>query len=189
VLVGTILGIAVLASVQLDADRVRDGPYAASVAAAKARIAAFDAKSKESLTLIARGSGTASEQEWQVSLAQARSQTALLARLDPAASGLPAALDGWTAVHREIRARDDGGSWERAVALATGTGKGSANAAFAAFDDRSGTVLARAGAATSRELDSAGRWLAVVGLLTVLLGLLAAGGSWWGFALRLEEYR
>src|ERR1019366_7553752 len=61
ILVTLLVGYIVLASVSSRVSSVRDGSYAATLATAKARIAAFDAKSNESLTLIAHGSGAAFE--------------------------------------------------------------------------------------------------------------------------------
>ena len=52
---------------QAEVDTTRDGVYAATLSTAQARIAGFDAKSNESLTLIARGSGGAFEKAWQAS--------------------------------------------------------------------------------------------------------------------------
>ena len=40
----------------------------------------------------------------------------------------------YTNVHRSIRELDDSGKWDQAVSQATGSGKDSANARFAAFD-------------------------------------------------------
>ena len=63
VLVGLVAGWLVLGSVSARVEQVRDGPYAAALATAQARIAAFDAKANECLTLIARGSGAAFEED------------------------------------------------------------------------------------------------------------------------------
>ena len=57
VLVGLVAGWLVLGGVSARVEQVRTGPYAAALATAQARIAAFDAKASESLTLVKRGSG------------------------------------------------------------------------------------------------------------------------------------
>lgn len=189
VLVCMVVGGALLVGVQSDTRRVRDGPYAASLAAAKARIAAFDAKSLESLTLIARGSGDDLEASWKTAAGEAGEQTGRLAGLERQASDLPDALEAWKDAHEKIRAEDDRGEWEAAVRLATRAGKGSANRAFDTFDERSLAVLERAGTRTSEGLEDPRALLAVAGLLALVLGPLAAGCAWWGFAQRLEEYR
>ena len=109
---------------------IQTGSFAAVNAAADARIDANNAKSNESLTLIARGSGGAFETAWKASaesvVGQPRAGWAGRAR--PAGSGR--LHDG----AQQIRELDDGGEWDRAVALATGTGPESANTAFNAFD-------------------------------------------------------
>ena len=67
VLVTMVVGTVGLLAVKGDVDTTRDGVYAATLSTAQARIAGFDAKSNESLTLIARGSGAAFEKAWQAS--------------------------------------------------------------------------------------------------------------------------
>ena len=67
VLVGLVAGWLVLGGVSARVEQVRTGPYAAALATAQARIAAFDAKASESLTLIKRGSGAAFETNWHSS--------------------------------------------------------------------------------------------------------------------------
>ncbi|MEO5608284.1 MAG: hypothetical protein ABIQ61_05325 [Ornithinibacter sp.] len=189
VLVTLVLGTAGLLSVRTTVDVTRDGVYAATLSTAQVRTAGFDAKSNESLTLIARGSGAAFQKAWQGS---ADTVTAGLAELaqNPASSGLaPLPWSDYASVHQKIRARDDSGDWEGAVALATGLGNGSGNTAFAAFDASSGTQLATLSEQTSRQLGATGGWLPVAGALGVLAGLLAAASAWWGVSLRLEEYR
>ena len=67
ILVTLVVGAILLSSVSSRVGTVRDGSYAATLATATARISAFDAKSNESLTLIARGSGSAFEKAWKSS--------------------------------------------------------------------------------------------------------------------------
>ena len=61
VVVGIIAGLGVLAGAAGTATRTAQGPYAATVALASARTAAFDAKAQESLGLIARGNAGSAE--------------------------------------------------------------------------------------------------------------------------------
>ncbi len=67
VLVTLLIGVVGLVGVGNKVDTVRDGVYAATLSTAQARIAGFDAKSNESLGLIARGSGAAFETAWKAS--------------------------------------------------------------------------------------------------------------------------
>lgn len=189
VLVALVAGVVALTAVARSVDTVRTGVYAATLSTAKARIAAFDAKSNESLTLIARGSGAAFEKAWQVSDAAVRTELSHLAG-NPVSAG-PGALP-WPAyegVHRQIRALDAKGDWNGAVKLATGTGAQAGNGSFAQFDTASAQQLSSLNAKVASRLDGAGAWLPVGGALGVLAGLLAAALAWRGFSLRLEEYR
>ena len=189
VLVTLVLGTVGLLSVKSSVDATRDGVYAATRATAQARVAGFDAKSNESLTLIARGSGAAFEKAWQASsTAVGAGLTAL--EQNPASSGLtPLPWKGYTTVHQQIRAADDGGDWEGAVALATGSGADSGNSAFAAFDTASDEQLTTLSGQTAQQLDDTGGWLPFAGVLGLLAGVIAALCAWWGVSLRLEEYR
>ena len=145
----------------------------------------FDAKSNESHTLIARGSGGAFEKARQTTAAAVRSELTELGQ-NPASSGLsPLPWSEYAGVHQQIRALDDGGNWDGAVTLATGTG----NATFAAFDESSDAQLGTLSGQTSQQLDDAGGWLPISGALGLLAGLVAAASAWWGVSQRLEEYR
>lgn len=175
----------VLVSVSSQVGDARSTHYAAADALSTARLGAYDAKANESLTLIARGSGSAFEGAWVASAAQV--DDALDSPVVP--SPVPAAWDAYAEQHAAIRQLDDDGAWEEAVAAATSREEGSANAAFAAFDDASSTALTEASDATSTALESAGSGL-VLGLwLSVAAGLAVAVLSWGGISRRIEEYR
>ena len=79
---------------------------------------AFDAKSNESLTLIARGSGSAFEKAWQASSAAVTTEPASSTRTRRPRACDPLPWKAYADVHQEIRRLDDGGDWEKAVALA-----------------------------------------------------------------------
>jgi hypothetical protein len=189
VLVALVTGVIALVAVGRTVDTVRTGVYAATLSTAKARIAAFDAKSNESLTLIARGSGTAFEKAWQASDAAVQTELSHLAG-NPVSAG-PGALPWprYEGVHKQIRSLDNKGDWDGAVRLATGTGSEAGNGSFAQFDTASARQLSSLNAETASRLDRARTWLPVGGALGVLAGLLAAACAWRGFSLRLEEYR
>ena len=190
VLVALVAGVVALAAVARSVDTVRTGVYAATLSTAKARIAAFDAKSNESLTLIARGSGTAFEKAWQASDAAVRTELKHLAGNPVSAGrGTPLPWPTYAGVHQQIRTLDNKGDWNGAVKLATGTGAQTGNGSFAQFDTASARQLSSLNAETASRLDRARTWLPVGGALGVLAGLLAAACAWRGFSLRLEEYR
>jgi hypothetical protein len=189
VLVTLVVGAVGLTGVKRQVDAARDGVYAATLSTAQARIAGFDAKSNESLTLIARGSGTAFEKAWQASDAAVKAELTELGRNPASASLDPLPWSGYASVHQQIRTLDDSGDWEGAVELATGTGSGTGNATFAIFNTSSDQQLAGLSDQTAQQLDVAGGWLPLAGALGVLAGVVAAVCAWWGVSLRLEEYR
>ncbi|WP_251153886.1 hypothetical protein [Cellulosimicrobium sp. Marseille-Q4280] len=184
-LVGTIL----LSQASTRAQDVRTGPYAATLAASQAYALANEAKSMEAFTLIKRGSGQAYEEEFQAATADA-SERLDAAAADGVLDGSTAqALDEWVAHHAEIRALDDGGDWDGAVALATSTEPDSANAAFDAFSAAARDDIETNAAATRDDLGSASTSAAVAGWLLLVAGLVAALLAWRGMTARLEEYR
>ena len=189
VFVALVLGAIGLFGVGNKVDTVQDGVYAATLSTAQARIAGFDAKSNESLTLIARGSGADFETAWKAADQVVQRQIHDLAQ-NPAADGLDTLpWDPYATVHARIRQLDDSGRWDGAVALATSTASGSGNVTFAKFDDSSGAQLSSLGKDTASDLDQAGGWLPFAAVLGLLAGIVAALLAWWGFAQRLEEYR
>jgi hypothetical protein len=185
-LVGLVWGGSSMASAASDASSARDGAYRTTTSLAQSRIDAFAAKSAESLTLINRGNGAASEEEWQVQYANA------LAELEQSRfrdTDLVDLLEGYGAVHTQIRELDDGGDWDGAVAMATGFDPGTANAAFGAFDDESASILADAAADLDNRLDDATSPLGSLRTVLLVLSVLAAVGVAIGFTQRLREYR
>ena len=159
------------------------------ISTATARIAAFDAKSNESLTLIARGSGSTFEKAWVSSSKIVTDQSAAAARLSSDAANMGALWAGYTKTHTQIRKADDGGNWEGAVSQATGNAATSANAIFDAFDARSRAALTSTSRAATDSLDAPRTWLSFAAWLALVVGIAAAASAWWGVSLRLEEYR
>jgi hypothetical protein len=162
---------------------IESGSFTLVNAAADARIDANNAKSNESLALIARGSGAAFETAWKASA------DSVDANLDPLEPGLTEQWDSYAAVHTEIRALDDGGKWDDAVALATGTGPESANTVFNAFDASLADTLAQVSRDAS---DGLSGWQpvlvgAAIGVFIAGLGAALLGRR--GVAARLREYR
>ena len=189
VLVTLVIGWIGLGAVGNRVDGVRNGSYATTLATATARIAAFDAKSNESLTLIARGSGSTFEKAWKASSKIVTDESAAAARLSEAAKKMGALWGHYATTHLEIRKADDTGNWEGAVTRAIGSDPNSANATFAAFDSSSGAALTSSSKAAADSLDSPRAWLAFAAWLGLLAGAAAAVSAWWGVSLRLEEYR
>jgi hypothetical protein len=189
VLVVGVVGAVLLSQTSSAARSVRDGPYAATLAASTAYSEANDAKAMESFTLIKRGSGQTYEESFVELTADATQ------RLDEA--GAAGVLDGtaaghlkdWITQHQAIRALDDGGDWDGAVALATSTADGSPNAAFTAFSQAVTQDITDNIEATQSDLASAGSRSALAGWALLAAGLVAAILAWRGLNARLEEYR
>ncbi len=163
---------------------VRTGSFADLNQAAEARIQANDAKANESLTLISRGSGASFEQSFQASSVIVENNLAAVNTSD--LSGL------WTQygqTHEKIRSLDDGGSWDQAVALATGAGDDSANTTFNAFDAALASYLDDVSAETANDLGGRIPGLVVLAIVTLLAGLAAGLLSRRGVDARLKEYR
>ena len=112
-------GTAVLSNGTQTGQDVLDGSYSAGAWLALARTAGFDAKTNQSLTLIARGNGAAFEQRWQ---GQADSVDQALAKAEELGSvDAGRAREHWDAHrsrHETIRRLDDAGQYDAAVSLA-----------------------------------------------------------------------
>lgn len=182
--VALLAGLAGLVRLSGRVGDVRTGSFAEVNAAATARTEAYDAKANESLTLIARGSGSAFDQAWTSSAATVAQQLTLLDE-----PGLTTDWSAYTKVHTAIRALDDGGDWDGAVARATGTAANSANLQFTTFDGSLAGALESANTGTSSALAGQVPGLVVAAVLSLLAGLAAALLGRRGVAVRLREYR
>jgi hypothetical protein len=171
----------------------------AATALDEARTAVLQARSGESLTLVARSGGFASDDDVTAQIARVvgpDGTTGLLARADGGAPGstdrVPAlytAVGDWQAAHRRVRELDDGGRYTDAVASVVTTAPGGSGAAFERLDgafrtaiDAERTAFGDAAAAASG---------AMTGLATgpAVLALLAAAGVAVGLGRRIGEYR
>lgn len=189
VLLVLVAAAVVLGSVASTVGDVRRGSYAVERALSDARVAAFDAKANESLTLISRGSGAAFEESWAASAVTTETLLGDAVDLGGAGGELQDAWAAYAEEHRAIRALDDGGEWDQAVAAATSREPGSANAAFQSFAQVSQERLDTASLRTASALTGAGVGLELGAWLALLAGLLAAALGWWGMWQRIEEYR
>lgn len=181
---GATIGVMTLA--QHRANDARDGAYLATVQLATARTDGFDARSEENLTLINRGSGQANEARFKQ---LADNATGILAKAAAAGGtgeeATKSAFATYLAGHTKIRTADDGGQWDKAVALADTT----AATDFAGFDKASGDALANRADQLHDDLGKAKAPLVVTGLAALVISLLAAAACWWGANIRLREYQ
>src|SRR5918993_61431 len=179
-----ILGLAGLATTSGRVSELQSGSLTRLTQVSQARIEANNAKSNESLTLIARGSGAAFEEVWQSSAGQVqanldRSQNPELGQL----------WQDYATVHTEIRDLDDSGTWDQAVSRATGSGKDSANARFSAFDTSATTFIDEMANVTRDGLRGPRIGLVIGAVLIFVAGIAAALVGRRGVAERLREYR
>ena len=184
-LVALMVAAGAMALAQSKANGVRDGSLANATALSNSRVAAFTAKSTESLTLIARGSATEKDETWAGFMTQAL-------KLPSGNDAAKKALQDYGELHRAINATDVKGEWDKAVASAVNPGtpeKPTANTRFAVYADLTEKALTSQATEATDDLGAAGNSLLPAGILVVLAGLLAAIGAWWGISLRLDEYR
>lgn len=188
-LVGGIVTVAAVLGGNGVARSVASGPYAATVATSQALSLATDAKSMESFTLIKRGSGGDSEESYQTSLDGAQSLLTEAAETEETSSDTQSLLTAWDEKHTEIRALDDGGDWDGAVAAATSADDGSAGAAFAAFADQAHADVEATSTDAVDRLGSAATTAQVAAWVALLLGVAGAVAAAAGMNVRLKEYR
>ncbi|WP_125774913.1 hypothetical protein [Antribacter gilvus] len=211
-LVGAVVVTAAVVGGNGVARGVNDGPYGAVVTSSQALAQATDAKSMESFTLIKRGSGQAYENRFvactdtsaltpeqladeafaealavcPLSAAEILDQATADGQLAGSSSTL---LGQWVAEHQEIRALDDGGEWEDAVAAATASGEGTAAAAFDAFAEQVRDDITASGQEVDQRLGSASGTSATAAWVALLAGLIAAVLAASGLNVRMKEYR
>jgi hypothetical protein len=184
VLVTVVVGGAGMAEASRTAEDTRDDTYANALALSRARIAAYDAKSNESLTLIARGSGAEFEKGWKEAVQRVDAELAKVGRV-----GAPSGWQDYKRSHEAIRTADDRGNWDDAVNLAIGSGGNSANTYFGAFDKSSAASLETTSKAAQQQLGTARGALPPIGWLGLPIGIVAALLAAWGLSQRLGEYR
>ena len=177
-----------------DADAAVSGPLTSADRAAQARAAAFEAQSQEALTLINRGNGAANESNWQRANDEVgRALGTGLGSDFGLSNGAGVAYASYTDAHAEIRALDDAGDWDKAVAISLGKEPTStatnAVTAFGNFDQLVGEIVqAENGRATS-SLSDAVKPLRTLRLVVFLVGLAVAVFGALGYGQRLREYR
>ncbi|EWT03640.1 hypothetical protein N865_09350 [Intrasporangium oryzae NRRL B-24470] len=164
--------------------QVQSGNYDRAVQLATVRTAANDARSNESLTLIARGSGTAFEKAWKANDTTVTDKVRAL--------GDDALTTAWTAygsIHQRIRQLDDSGKWDDAVALSTDSSTNGAGGAFESFDK---TVTQERDVASRDAVSELQGLGGPALLLAIAIGLASLAASWLivrGMGQRIEEYK
>ncbi|MFI5730612.1 hypothetical protein ACIA49_10875 [Kribbella sp. NPDC051587] len=187
VLLTTLIGGFALLAASGHATDARRGNYDSTLALSRARIAAYDARSNESLTLIARGSGDAYDTAYNESAATVDEQLRKVSGVD---ASLTSQWESYKEVHSLIRDQDKGGKWDTAVGVAVGRSSGTNSVTtFNAFDNNSADHLKATSEGVSTQLKSARDGLPPIGWLGLPIGILAALLVAWGMSQRLGEYR
>ncbi|ONI73121.1 hypothetical protein ALI144C_45055 [Actinosynnema sp. ALI-1.44] len=168
----------------------------------QARIVALKCRADETLTLVARGDGTAYEKEWQelapTISGKGENDKDLLAKArasasDPAISQqVRGAIDNaqaWQEAHRKLRELDDTGQYDQAVSMALGDDDKDAASAFNKLDENLSNAIQKGREKFVESTSSAQN--ALTGLVpgVAVLALIGAGGALVGIRQRLREYR
>jgi hypothetical protein len=188
VVVLLVAGISMIVA-QSAATRAKENSYAATVALANARIAAYAGRSYANITLIYIGTGgdyltSQGKYEEQVSLARTELSTAA----ERGVSISDEDLVSWSAEASRIN-ETALGNWTEAAHQATTNTEDSANARFHAFDRATSDRLRQQALEAAGDLRTGRTWLKISGWLAALAGISAAVASWIGVSTRLEEYR
>jgi hypothetical protein len=182
--------------VMTNVDESRENGSEQTTVLAQARINALAARGNETLTLVARGSGDAFEEEYRDIrgvLAREQLPEALALATDGAVrQNVQDAIDqeiAWNRVHGEIREDDRGGDYLGAVALALRTEDGGAAAYFDAVDKNLAEAISHTTGTFEQEVSQASGALTGTAVGVLLLALVAAAGAVTGIWQRLKEYR
>lgn len=184
VLLAWVAGVIALSTINGGVSELQNGSFTRLTLVSQARIEANNAKSNESLTLIARGSGASFEQAWQNSAQQVQ------ANLDQSGNDQLGELwQDYAQVHTAIRKLDDGGKWDQAVSRATGSADNSANTTFSSFDRAATEFVDEMAGLTKDGLTGPRTGLVIGAVLILMVGIAAALLGRRGVAERLREYR
>ena len=172
----------------------------AAAALDDARAAVLQARSNESLVLVARSGGSASDEGFTAQLDRvlgAGGESGLLAAAayvaDPASderiAAVRTAAEEWVSAHRRVRELDDGGRYQDAVAAATGIDPGTSRTEFGRLDARLGIAIRAERDEFSAAAGAADAALTGLAVGPAVLALLAAGAAVAGIGQRMGEYR
>jgi hypothetical protein len=174
--------------------RGADGHGDAARALEDAHAAALQARSNESLVLVARGGAGASDQGFTAQIDRVLAPGGFIdtaAAADPGAdlSTVRAAAERWRDAHVALRALDDGGRFPEAVASATGADPQGSGVAFAALDATLDAAIEAQRTAFAGDAAAARAAVDPLPAASAVLGVLAAVGIVLGIGRRLGEYR
>lgn len=188
-----VFGAGVQGSAMGSADDAVAGPLTIADLAAQARSAGYDARSQESLTLINRGNGQANEARWVTAANTARNAVDRLCEVRTSACDLRTDFAAYSDAHSALRAIDDGGDWDTAVAAVRSSDAAPADAnvtgTFDEFAAASESLVASSAADAAQGLADAGSGLGGLRIIAFLIGLAVAALAVVGYGQRSREYR
>jgi hypothetical protein len=167
------------ASNSIEQSRIKAGAFENF---AKARILAQQARTDETLQLIARGDITASEKSFNDRI---QAMTALMGTAPSAAAD---GVKAWSASHRKQVDAYEGGDYDAAVAQAVGTDPSASQAQFAIVEAGLRDEIEQSRAAMRDHVSTAGTWLAWTPVGTLVLMAVAAAAAVAGSWPRLKEF-
>jgi len=182
----------------LEAGKVANGHDAGTrqvELAVQARITALKMRANETLTLVARGDGGEYEAEFKKLQTDVSGDDSLLARARSIAADATVLgnaernVTDWLAAHEKVRALDDGGSYQDAVALAIGDANDGAAVAFNDLDKNLSSAINDGRAVFVDQTGAASSVMTALVPGVAVLALLAAAGVTMGIRERLQEYR
>lgn len=183
------VGLMMFGSASATANDVRLGDYRATLAVSQALSLAGEARSAEAFTLIQRGNGASYEEAYQEAITQATADLERAAGATGSGTDLKDLLAAWDTGHQSIRALDDDGDWDGAVALAVSDAEDAPGAAYRTFVTAADADISERATAALEDLGSAGTLAMIAGWVLAVAGVACAVLSWRGLSQRLEEYR
>jgi len=200
----TVAGLVIVTTSQQRADAVSAGVQPLVRQLVEARVAAFNARSVETLSVVASNEA-AQDVSWRAWLAAAQAALARAQQAAPATPPHPGAdapqaevvtavslLGDYVKVHdgmvRQALLPRTPTNRAGEVVLATSAAPDGLPGAFDAFDVATGALLARQVEAADNGWAGAGANLVLAGWLWLVAGLGAAVLAWRGLAARLREY-
>jgi hypothetical protein len=178
-----------------DVDNSRTEGSAQVDVLAQARIATLQARTDETLTLVARGAGKAYQDDYVkvrqnlTSLLDSASAKATDSTVRTKIDAARTDSKAWFAAHDNIRKADDAGEYGPAVRLAIDPIPDGAGTAFDKLDVDLREAIDRTRSAFDAQVDNASGALGGTVFGVALLAIIVAAGSTAGIWQRLKEYR
>jgi hypothetical protein len=162
---------------------------------AQARIATLQARTDETLTLVARGTGQAYEADYGNKIKQlnglldSAQSKATDSTVQDQVKAARANMDAWSTAHGTIHKDDEGGDYVNAVKVAIDSAPDSASTAFDKLDTSLRDAIDRTRSSFNTQISAASGALGGTVFGVSLLAIIVAAGATSGIWQRLKEYR